>query len=123
MRAALPRAWARLSSWVIAVCVAAVLLVTALAGDHSATDLDVLGYPLLVAGGPALGASRRAPIPVLAVTGLCVLGYEALGFEVPAVAYLFAVYAAVRSGHRLITLGASVAMLAACPLAVMASPA
>jgi signal transduction histidine kinase len=123
MRTALPRVWARLRGWVIAVCVAAVLLITALAGDHSGTDLDVLGYTLLVTGGLALAARRRAPIPVLAVTGLCVLGYEALGFEVPAVAYLFAVYAAVRSGHRLVTLAVSVAMLAASPLVVMASPA
>jgi signal transduction histidine kinase len=123
MSTGLSRVRARVRGWVIAVCVAAVLLVTALAGDHPGTDLDVLGYALVVMSGLALAAGRRAPVPVLAVTGLCALGYQAIGFEVPAVAYLFAVYAAVRSGHRIITLAASVVLLAALPLAVMASPA
>jgi signal transduction histidine kinase len=107
--------------WAIAAGVAAVLLVTGLSGQHSATSLDLLGYALLPAGGLALAARRRAPVPVLAVTGLCTLGYQAAGLDVPAVAYLFAVYAAVRAGHRTITLSASVIMLAALPLAAMAS--
>ncbi|WP_326770924.1 sensor histidine kinase (plasmid) [Streptomyces sp. NBC_01591] len=107
--------------WVIAVGVAAALLVTGLSGQHSATSLGLLGYALLVAGGLALAARRRAPVPVLAVTGLCAVGYQAADFEVPAVAYLFAVYAAVRAGHRTITVVASVTMLAALPLAALAS--
>jgi len=123
MRTRLSGVWTRVRSWVIAACVAAALLVTALAGHHSATGLDVLGYALMVTSGLALAASRRAPIPVLVVTGLCAVGYNAIGFEVPAVAYLFAVYAAVRSGHRIVTLAASVVLLAALPLAIMASPA
>jgi signal transduction histidine kinase len=122
MRTGLSTVWTRARSWVIAVCVAAALLITALAGGHPTTDLDVLGYALVVTSGLALAASRRAPIPVLVVTGLCAVGYNAIGFEVPAVAYLFAVYAAVRSGHRIVTLAASVALLAALPLAIMASP-
>ncbi|NGO07790.1 sensor histidine kinase [Streptomyces sp. HC44] len=112
---------AGVSDWVIAVGVAAALLVTGLSGQDSATSLDVLGHALLAAGGLALAARRRAPIPVLAVTGLCAVGYQAAGFDVPAVAYLFAVYAAVRAGHRTITMVASVAMLAALPLAALAS--
>ncbi|MGP4026868.1 sensor histidine kinase [Actinomadura sp. 3N407] len=123
MSTGLAVAWARAGRWVIAVCVTATLLVTALAGDHPGTDLDVLGYALLVASGLVLAAGRRAPVPVLAVTGLCALGYQAVGFDVPAVAYLFAVYAAVRAGHRIITVAASAALLAALPLAAMASPA
>jgi signal transduction histidine kinase len=123
MSTGLSGVWAGVRGWVIAVCVAAVLLVTALAEDHPATDLDVLGYALVVTSGLALAARRRAPILVLAVTGLCAVGYNAVGFAVPAVAYLFAVYAAVRSGHRIITLVASVALLVVLPLAVMASPA
>ncbi|GAA1550015.1 sensor histidine kinase [Brevibacterium picturae] len=106
---------------VIAVCVVAVLVVAGLYGDHSATDLEVLGYALLVAGGLALVARRRVPVPVLVVTGLCAVGYQAAGFDVPAVAYLFAVYAAVRAGHRIVTLITSVTMLAALPLAALAS--
>ncbi|WP_424532053.1 sensor histidine kinase [Sphaerisporangium viridialbum] len=107
--------------WAIAVGVAATLLVTGLSGQHSATDLDLFGYALLAAGGLGLAARRRAPVPVLAVTGLCAVGYQAAGFDVPAVAYLFAVYAAVRAGHRTITVAASMTMLAALPLAALAS--
>jgi signal transduction histidine kinase len=107
--------------WAIAVGVAATLLVTGVSGQHSSTVPDLLGRALLVAGGLALVARRRAPIPVLAVTGLCAAGYQAAGFDVPAVAYLFAVYAAVREGHRAVAVAASVAMLAALPLAALAS--
>jgi signal transduction histidine kinase len=106
--------------WAIAVGVAAILLVTGL-GQHSATNLDLLGYALLTAGGLALAARRRAPVPVLAMTGLCAVGYQAAGFDLPAVAYLFAVYAAVRAGHRIVTVAASVALLAALPFAALAS--
>ncbi|MEU4547535.1 sensor histidine kinase [Nonomuraea dietziae] len=113
------RAW--VTDWAIAICVAAALLVTGLSGQHSATNLDLFGYALLVVGGLALVARRRAPVPVLAVTGLCAVGHHVAGFDVPAVAYLFAVYAAVRAGHRTITVAASVAMLAVLPLAALAS--
>jgi signal transduction histidine kinase len=107
--------------WVIAVGVAAILLITGLSGQRSVTIPALLGYVLLAAGGLALAARRRAPVPVLAVTGLCAVGYQAAGFDVPAVAYLFAVYAAVRAGHRTVTVVASVIMLAVLPLAAMAS--
>ncbi|WP_399934961.1 sensor histidine kinase [Streptomyces kanamyceticus] len=109
------------SNWAIAVGVAATLLLTGLSGQHSATGLDLLGYVLLTAGGLALAAGRRAPVLVLAVTGLCAVGYQAAGFDVPAVAYLFAVYAAMRAGHRAITVAASVTVLAALPLAALVS--
>ncbi|MFG1690083.1 sensor histidine kinase [Nonomuraea sp. NPDC049269] len=107
--------------WAVAGCVAAALLVTGLSGQHSGTSPALLGYALLAVGGLALAARRRAPVVVLVVTGLCAVGYQAAGFDVPAVAYLFAVYAAVRAGHRAITVAASVAMLAALPLAALAS--
>ncbi|MET8145469.1 histidine kinase [Sphaerisporangium sp. NPDC005288] len=112
---------AGVTDWVIAVGVAAALLVTGLSGQGSATYLDLLGYGLLGVGGLVLAVRRRAPVPVLAVTGLCAVGYQAAGFDVPAVAYLFAVYAAVRAGHRVITVAASVTMLAALPIAALAS--
>ncbi|MWA09133.1 sensor histidine kinase [Streptomyces sp. BA2] len=123
MTTGLSNVWAQTKDWVIAICVAATLLVTALAEDHPDTDLDALGYALVVASGLALIGRRGTPIPVLIVTGLCVVGYNAAGFEVPAVAYLFAVYAAVREGHRLVTVLTSVALLILLPLAVLASPA
>jgi signal transduction histidine kinase len=107
---------------VIAVGVAATLLIAGLSRQHPSTSLDPLGYALLIAGGLSLAARRWAPVTVLVVTGLCALGYQAVGFDVPAVAYLFAVYAAVRAGHRIVTVAVSVTMLAALPLAILASP-
>lgn len=111
----------RVVDGVVAAGVAAALLIAGLSARHAPTDLDVLGYALLVAGGLALLARRRAPVVVLAVTAACALGYQAAGFEVPVVAYLFAVYAAVRAGHRVAAVVASVLMLGAVPLAILAS--
>ncbi|WP_039805081.1 sensor histidine kinase [Nocardia araoensis] len=110
----------RIGDWAISVGVAAVVLVAGLSAQHT-TDLTPLAYTLSTGSGLALAARRRMPIAVLLVTGLCALGYQAIGFDVPAVAFVFAVYAAVRAGHRTITVVASVAMLAALPLAVSAS--
>lgn len=111
--------------WLIATGVAAALLVTGLSGQGqgqpSATGLGLLGYALLAVGGLALAFGRRAPVAVLAVTGLCAVGYQAAGFDVAAVAFLFAVYAAVRAGHRIVTVGVSVAVLASLPVAALAS--
>ncbi|MEU0548707.1 histidine kinase [Micromonospora sp. NPDC005979] len=108
--------------WVIAVGVAAVLLVAGRSADRSTIDADLLGYALLAAGGLALAARRRAPVAVLAVTGLCAVGYQAVGFDVPAVAFLFAVYTGVRAGHRVVTVVAAVLMLVALPLTALAPP-
>ncbi|MFJ3833753.1 sensor histidine kinase [Streptomyces sp. NPDC090046] len=115
------RVRAGIRDWLVAVGVAAALLVTGLSGQHSATGLGLLGYVLLAAGGLALAAGRRAPVAVLAVTGLCAVGYQAAGFDVAAVAFLFAVYAAMRAGHRLVTAAVSVAVLASLPLAALLS--
>jgi signal transduction histidine kinase len=106
---------------VIAAGVAAALLVTGLSGGRSGTGVDLLGQALLVAGGLVLAVRRRAPVLVLGVTGVCAVGYQAAGFDVPVVAFLFAVYAAVRAGHRAATVVAGVAMLALLPLAAWAS--
>ncbi|MEU4343691.1 histidine kinase [Nocardia sp. NPDC023852] len=111
----------RIGDWAIALGLAAILLVAGLSTHRSPTSLDPLGYALLITSGLALAARRWAPVPVLTVTGLCALGYQAVGFDVPAVAFLFAVYAAVRAGHRMTTVAAAVAMLAALPLAALAA--
>ncbi|GIE97541.1 sensor histidine kinase [Paractinoplanes rishiriensis] len=103
----------------IAVGVAAILLITGLTGEHPGAA--PAGYPLLVAGGLVLAARRHAPVAVLVGTGLCALGYQAAGFDVPAVAYLIGVYGAVRAGHRLVTVAVSVVMLGVLPLAVLAA--
>jgi signal transduction histidine kinase len=107
--------------WAIAVGVATTLLMTGLSERPSGTGLALLGCTLLAAGGLALARRRRTPVSVLAVTGLCAVGYQATGFDVPAVGFLFAVYAAVREGHRIVTVVASVAVLATLPLAALAS--
>ncbi|MDA0633330.1 histidine kinase, partial [Nonomuraea sp. MCN248] len=109
------------ADWAIAVSVTAALLVTGLSEARPATAAGLLGGALLAAGGLALAARRRAPVAVLVVTGVCAAGYQAAGFDVPAVAFLFAVYAAVRAGHRAVTVAASVALLAALPVAAMIS--
>ncbi len=108
--------------WVVATGVAAALLVAGLSGQHPSTYLDPVGHALLITGGLALAARRRAPVAVLIATGSCALGYQALGFDVPVVAYLFAVYGAVRAGHRGVAVVASVVMLIAVPLAILVSP-
>ncbi|MFD5243915.1 histidine kinase [Amycolatopsis sp. NPDC058340] len=111
----------RVWDWAIAVGVTAVLVVTALSDEDTTTGLGPLGHVALVAGGLALAAHRRAPLTVLAVTAVCALGYQAVGFTVPAVAYLVAVYAAVRAGHRIAAVAGSVLLIVALPLVLLAS--
>ncbi|MFI5909468.1 sensor histidine kinase [Dactylosporangium sp. NPDC051541] len=108
----------RVGVWdvVIGVGVAAILVVSG-AAEHRP---GALAYTLLAAGGLALVARRWQPVPVLIATGLCAAGYQAAGFDVFAVAYLVAVYAAMRAGHRVATAAVSVAMLAGLPLAALA---
>ena len=111
----------RALNWAIAVAVAAFLVVAGLS-QQPGTGLEPLGYALLLGGGLSLAASGRFPVAVLATTGLCALAYQAVGFDVPAVAFLVAVYAAVRAGRRLVAVVGSVVMLAAVPFALVVSP-
>ncbi|MFF8598185.1 sensor histidine kinase [Streptomyces sp. NPDC015232] len=119
MKAGAAGLWARFGDPLIALGVAAALLVTGVAERPSGPAF--LGYGLLAAGGLALLARRRAPVAVLVVTGLCAVGYQAAGFDVPAVAYLCAVYAAVRAGRRAVTAVTSLAMIAGLPVALLVS--
>ncbi|MGW8352143.1 sensor histidine kinase [Streptomyces wedmorensis] len=121
MSAGKARMWARFGDGVIAVGVAAALVVTGLSQRVPVSGQAVLGYALLALGGLALAARGRAPVAVLVVTGVCAAGYQAAGFDVAAVAYLFAVYGAVRAGHRTVAVVASVVVLALLPLAALAS--
>ncbi|MFF8712763.1 sensor histidine kinase [Streptomyces sp. NPDC015184] len=105
--------------WVIAVGVAVLMLGTGWSGEHTGTGPGLLGYALLALGGLALAARRRAPVVVLAVTGLCAVGHQAAGLDVLAVAYLVAVYGAVREGHRVLTATASVTLLVALQLTAL----
>ncbi|MEU2037204.1 sensor histidine kinase [Nocardia niwae] len=114
------RARIRIGGWAVAVGAAAILLTTGLSRQYS-TTLDPLGSVLLTVSGLALAACPRAPVAVLAVTGSCVLGYHAIGFDVPAVAFLIAVYATVRAGHRFIAAAGSVLMVFTLPFAMLVS--
>ncbi len=100
---------------------AAILVIAGRSGPPAADGPELLGLVLLAAGGLALAGRRRAPVVVLIVTGLCAVGYQAAGYDVFAVAYLIAVYGAVRAGHRTVTVAVSVVVLVALPFAAMAS--
>lgn len=105
----------RLRDWAIAAGIAVFQLASGLSGHP-------IGWGLLVVGGLSLAAGRRIPVAVLAVTGLTTLAYQALGVDVPAVAFLFAVYVAFRTGRRVAAVAASVAMVLAMPFVLLASP-
>ncbi|WP_431957821.1 sensor histidine kinase [Nocardia lijiangensis] len=113
------RARIGIADWAVSAAVSAVLLVTGLSGHRDSTNLDVLGYALLMIAGLSLAAGRRAPITVLAISGSCVLGYQAIGFEVPAIGFLVALYATVRAGQRLVALAGSILMVLALPFAML----
>ncbi|MEU5511467.1 sensor histidine kinase [Streptomyces fungicidicus] len=115
-RPALP---AGVTDWTIAAGVTALLLGTGLSGPHPDGGRELLGAALLAAGGLVLAARRRAPLVVLAVTGLCAAGHQAAGFELLAVSYLVAVYGAVRAGHRTAALAASAVLLAVLHLVAL----
>nr|PZN41759.1 MAG: two-component sensor histidine kinase [Actinomycetota bacterium] len=122
MGTARPGPPAGLLDWAVAGCVAAVLLITGLSGRYGGGAWPApAGYALLAAGGLALGLRRGHPVGVLAGTALCTAGYQAAGFDVPAVAFLFAVYFAVRAGHRRAAVAASAALLAGLPLVALAT--
>ncbi|MEU0045575.1 sensor histidine kinase [Streptomyces werraensis] len=103
---------AGVTAWATAVGVAALMLGTGLSGPHPSGGRELLGCVLLVAGGLATAMYRRAPLGVLAVTGVCAVGYLAAGFDALAVSYLVALYGAVRAGHRKVTLTVSVSLVA-----------
>jgi signal transduction histidine kinase len=102
----------------VAVVVAAFLVVAGLSVDHPGNPA---GFAFLAAGGLVLAARGRAPVVVLVATGGCAWASQAIGFDVPAVAFLFAVYYAVRAGRHVVTVAASVCMLAAVPVALVVS--
>jgi signal transduction histidine kinase len=122
MTAALTLFRARIVDLVIAVSVTAMTLVAAFTGDHDNAHFDLLAYAAMLISGVALATSRHYPVLALMVTAISALIYNGLGFPVAAVAYLFAVYFAVRLGRRLITLVVSVCLIALLPVAIMQSP-
>jgi signal transduction histidine kinase len=106
--------------WALGAGVAAVQVIGAAAGDRAGGS-DEFGYALLAAAGLVLAARRYWPLAVLVVTGACAVGSQAAGVEVFAVAYLVAVYAAVRAGRRRATVVTSAGVLVALPLVAVAA--
>ncbi|MGY1652246.1 sensor histidine kinase [Geodermatophilus sp. SYSU D01119] len=109
---------AGLRDWGAAVGVTAGVLVAAL--TRPLPEPAPLVLACLLAGGLSLAARRRAPGAVLAVTAALAVGQQVLGPEVPAAAFVVAVYAAVRSGRRVAAVAASVLVVVALPLALLA---
>lgn len=108
--------------WVIGVGVAVIMLTAGMSSvGPSGTGLEVVGYPLLVIGGLALGERQRAPVVVLIIAGAGTVGYQAAGYTTFAVAYLIAAYSAMRAGHRVATAVTSVVVLISLPAAAVAS--
>lgn len=107
-----------LGDWAIAVGMAAILLVTAFSGERP-DGMAVIGVYAMVLGALFLAVHRRMPVEVLLMTGSTTLMYQATGLDVPALAYLFAVYAAFRAGHRLAAVATTVGMLATIPVAFL----
>ncbi|MFE5474204.1 sensor histidine kinase [Nocardia sp. NPDC056541] len=103
----------------VAVAVTAVLLGTGLSAHRDPADLDVLGYALLTIAGLSLAMARQAPVAVLAMSGSAVLGYQATGFDVPAIGFLVAVYATVRAGQRLVAVAGSILLVLTLPFAML----
>jgi signal transduction histidine kinase len=91
-----------------AVIIAA-LLVFAAASQPPGGSIPALGYAAAALSGLVLAARRRFPVAALVTAAICVVVYQAAGFDLPPAALFFAVYAATRSGHRTaagVTLGA-----------------
>jgi signal transduction histidine kinase len=80
----------------------------------SRTALDIVGVALLAAGAAAIAFRLRAPLVVLAVAVVAAVGYEELGYPglSPVPAVLFALYTAVRAGHRGAAVVAAAVMVA-----------
>jgi signal transduction histidine kinase len=78
------------------------VLGTALAARGEPATLDPLGYALLAAGGLALAARDRYPVPVFAATTATTVAYAVLGYPggPTFVALIIAGVGAVKAGHR-----------------------
>ncbi|WP_051462854.1 sensor histidine kinase [Haloglycomyces albus] len=121
MRAWLSTAWHRSMTWTIPLGVTAVLIAVALADDVTDVRFAPVAMTVVVGSGLALAAQRTWPRTVLVVTGLCAVVYQSLGVDLPAIAFLFAVYAAMRAGRRGFTVAVSIVIVAAFPLIMLAS--
>lgn len=119
------RAYARDAA--LAVVIAGGLVAAAGIAPPGRTEMDPLGYVLLVIGGLALAGRRRSPVVVLLLTTGCVLGYLLRGYPgvAAAVPVMIALFTAVNRGHRRIVAvpGAALVAVALTDLTVVHGPA
>ena len=96
------RQWLRRSTalldLVLALVICGAVLLAALAGP----GLDLLGGLLVVCGSLVLAVHRKAPVPVLAVSAGCMLGYVVYAKTGTSAAFpvVAGVHAVTRQGHR-----------------------
>ncbi|MDA2809773.1 histidine kinase [Nocardiopsis sp. RSe5-2] len=107
----------------IAVGMAAALVAAALAEQRPQGGAGLLAVGLAAASGLVLAGRRRAPAPVLAATAALAAGYQAAGLDLPAAAFLVALYTAVRAGRRAAAAAWALGLLVALPLAAVAAGA
>lgn len=88
----------------LAVAIALVqTLGTTVATRNETPELDLLAYTLLAAGGLALAARRRYPVPALTAVAAATVAYHVLeypGRGPTIVALIVAMVVAVKAGHR-----------------------
>ncbi|GAA3749969.1 histidine kinase [Plantactinospora mayteni] len=94
--------WVTWRDWFVAAGVAVLVLLGARTAPPGRLELDPGGYLLLLLGAATLAFRHRAPRLVLGAATAGLLGYQLRGYPgvIPAVPVLFALYAAVRVGHR-----------------------
>ncbi|HEY8525452.1 MAG TPA: histidine kinase [Acidimicrobiales bacterium] len=106
----------------LALVTAAFLVATAVGGDRG-SELDALGWGLVLTPALVLAARRRAPTAVLVVVMGCLLAYQLRDYpEMPAVPVLVAVFTAARAGRRVVTIAVASVVLVAGVLAVRPDP-
>jgi signal transduction histidine kinase len=93
--------------------VAGLLVIGAVVSSGEGIAPGPLDYVVMLVGGLALAACRRAPVVALLIVTACMLAYVLRMHPgvTPAFPVLIAVYAAVRAGHRVLALAASAVYL------------
>jgi signal transduction histidine kinase len=88
---------------------------TLLIGDGAGRALDPIGYLLIVANGAALALRNRHPSGVLLAVAVTALAYTLLDYPGPfyTIALVFAVWAAVAAGQRLMAIVVTAVLFAA----------
>ncbi|MER6514924.1 sensor histidine kinase [Nonomuraea sp. NPDC001636] len=109
---------------VMDAALAAVVAVLLTATVVATPDAGPADYAAVLAGSLALVAWRRAPVPALLVTTLCMLVYSAHAQPGPPAAFpvMVTVFATVRAGHRALAAAAGAVFLGGTLAVNLATP-